>query len=156
MRYPRSILRAIRQLASDQSGVAMIETALVAPILAMFALGTFDVSGMIARQHELQAGATDVEGIVLAVSGGTATDTSTIKSVLASSLSLPSNNITVTKMYRCGTDATLVDATSKCTSQTNISTYVKVDLTDTYTPTWSKFGVGKALTFNITRTVQVS
>ena len=53
-------------------------------------------------------------------------------------------------------DATLVDATSKCTSQTNISTYVKVDLTDTYTPTWSKFGVGKPLTFNITRTVQVS
>ena len=79
-------LRWLAALAVDQRGTTVIETALVAPVLVLMALGSYDISHMVARQHELQSGASDVEGIVLAVASGTSTNVQTIKSVLTSSL----------------------------------------------------------------------
>ena len=35
-------------------------------------------------------------------------------------------------------------------------TYAKVTVTDTYTPLWTTFGIGSAVSFNIERTVQMS
>ena len=112
---------------------------------------------MIARQSELQAGSTDVEGIVLAVAGtSTATNVSTIKSVLMNSLSLSSDKVTVAKMYRCNVQTTLTTTNASCGSTDVLSTYVQVTLTDSYTPMWTQFGLGSTINYSLVRTVQVS
>ena len=143
-------------LGDDTSGSVVIETAIVAPVLVLLSLGTFDVSRMVARQHELQTGATDLEGIVLAVANGAGTNTTTIRSALSTSLNLPLNKVTVVKVYRCGSDASMVSAISACPDPNDISTYVKVTLSDTYAPVWTKFGVGGSLNYNLVRTVQIT
>ena len=144
------------RLRASTHGSVVIETAIVAPVLVMLSLGTFDVSRMVARQHELQTGATDLEGIVLAVAKGNGTNEATIRTALSSSLKLPLNKVTVVKVYRCGSDTSTVAAISACPDPTNTSTYVKVTLSDSYTPIWTKFGVGGPLNYNLVRTVQVS
>lgn len=147
----------IAQLRGDTAGSVVIETAIVAPVLVLLGLGAFDISRMIARQSELQAGSTDVEGIVLAVAGtSNATNVSTIKSVLMNSLSLGSSNVSVAKMYRCTVQTDLVPSASSCGNTDVLSTYVQVTLTDSYTPMWTRFGVGSALNYRLVRTVQVS
>ncbi|MCZ8172222.1 MAG: hypothetical protein O9272_10850, partial [Brevundimonas sp.] len=120
------------------------------------ALGTFDVSRMIARQTDLQAGSTEVQGIVLAVSNGTATDVNTIRSVLMSTLSLPQDKVAVTKVFRCTNSSTLVAAQTSCANNDVVSTYVQVTLTDSYTPIWTQFGVGRTMNYRVQRTVQIS
>ena len=148
-------LRWLAMLVDDERGTTLIETAIVAPVLVTMALGSYDVSHMIARQHELQSGAADVEGIVFAVSTGTATDTVKIKQVLVATLGLTTSQVVVAKVYRCGITTALVTSSSSCASGTKVSTYVKVSLTDSYSPTWTNFGVGAPLNYNVVRTVQV-
>lgn len=145
------------RLAADRAGSVVIETAIVAPVLVLLGLGTYDTSRIIARQSELQAGSTDVEGIVLAVAGtGAGTSTSTIKAVLKNSLSLNDSQVTVVKKYRCNDDSALLSNHDDCDEHDVISTYVQVTLTDTYTPTWTRFGVGAPFNYQLVRTVQVS
>ncbi len=146
----------VRKLAASARGTVVIETAIVAPVLILLSLGTFDVSRMVARQHELQTGATDLEGIVLAVAKGAGTDVTTIRNALSTSLNLPLSKVTVVKVFRCGTTTAMVSATSACSDPDDTSIYVKVTLTDTYTPIWTKFGVGTPMNYNLVRTVQVS
>lgn len=147
----------LAQLRGDTAGSVVIETAIVAPVLVVLGLGAFDISRMIARQSELQAGSTDVEGIVLAVAGtSTTTNVSTIKSVLMNSLSLSANEVTVVKMYRCNVQNNLETTHGDCGETDVLSTYVQVTLTDSYDPMWTRFGVGSALNYRLVRTVQVS
>lgn len=151
----RLLSRFCLRLRGDREGSTVIETAIVAPVLITMALGTFDVSQMFARQHNLQAGAADAESIVLAVSSGNATDISTVKSALVNSLGLPESKVNVEKVYRCNFQTTL-STTNSCSDGQKISTYVRVTFTDTYTPMWTKFRVGNPMAFTVRRTVQVS
>lgn len=146
----------IRNLCASAQGSVVIETAIVAPVLVLLSLGTFDVSRMVARQHELQIGATDLEGIVLAVAKGPGTNVTLIRNALASSLNLPLSKVGVVKIYRCGSSTSMVAASSSCPDPNDTSVYVQVTLTDTYSPLWTQFGVGSALNYNLVRTVQVS
>lgn len=144
------------RLRADQAGAVVVETAIVAPVLVLLSLGTFDVSRMVAKHQELQTGATDLEGIVLAVSNGTATDTTTIKLALVNSLGLSATKVAVAKVYRCGTESQFVMLPTSCSDPALVSTYVIVRLTDTYTPVWTSFGVGGPINYNIVRSVEVS
>lgn len=140
----------------DARGSTVIETALVAPVLALLALGGYDVSRMVSRQHELAGGAVEMQTIVLAAASGTATDTATIKTALVNTMNLDPSKVTITKVYRCNTSTTLVSSSGSCGASDKVSTYVKVTLTDTYTPTWTKYGVGGPFNYSVTRMVQVS
>lgn len=152
----RALSPSLRRLLGCETGSVVVETAIVAPVLVILGLGAYDTSRIIARHADLQAGSTDVEGIILAVASGSATNVQTIKGVLQNSLNLPSNKVTVTKVYRCTVDDDLVNSASDCESNDVVSTYVQVTLTDTYTPMWTKFGIGSAMNYSLTRTVQVS
>ena len=156
MRKLVSLVGRLWTLPRDDRGVTVIETAIIAPVLICLALGGFDVSSMVARQHELQNGAGDAEQIVLAAASGTATDTTTIKSVLANTLGIPNDaaHIAVDKLYRCGTATTLVSAV--CSSGSYESTYIQVTFHDTYTPLWAQFGIGSPVNYTVQRLVQVS
>jgi Flp pilus assembly protein TadG len=152
----RALFAHLMRLPRDKRGTTVIEVAILAPVLILMALGGFDVSRMGARQHELQSGAGEAEQIVLAAASGTATDTDTIKSVLANTLNIPNDasHITVTKLFRCGTTSTL--QSSVCGAGTYESTYLQVTFNDTYNPLWAQFGIGGPVSYQVQRLVQIS
>ena len=155
MRQRGPLFPRLKRLPRDKRGTTVIEVAILAPVLIIMALGGFDVSRMVARQHELQSGAGDAEQIVLAAASGTSTDVNTIKSVLANTLGIPNDasHITVTKLYRCGT--TTMQSTV-CSSGAYESTYLQVTFNDSYTPLWSQFGIGGPVSYQVQRLVQIS
>jgi Flp pilus assembly protein TadG len=136
-------------------GTMAIETALIAPLLATLALGSFDVSMMVAREQQLQSAANEATEIVLAAAGGSGVSSTDLEQILESSLNLGSNQVQLTPLYRCGTGATS-SAAPTCTGGNQLYSYIKLTLTGTYTPVWTSFGVGQPVDFNIVRTVQVS
>ncbi|WP_333605456.1 TadE/TadG family type IV pilus assembly protein [Novosphingobium sp.] len=145
-----------RRLAADNRGAALIEAAVIAPVLVLLAIGGFEVSRMVSRQSELQSGASDAEAIALAANAGAATDTTTLKSILMSKLSLSSDQVDVTKRYRCDAATTLVNSADSCSGGAVVSTYVEIQLRDTFTPIWSRIGVAGTLNYNVDRLVQLS
>ena len=145
-----------RFLLSDQQGSMMIETAIVAPVLVMMGLGTFEVSSIVSRQHELQTAASEGEIIALAAAQGATTDISTVKDILKASIGLTDDQITVSRFYRCNATETTVTSADSCNEDDIVSSYIKLDLTDSYTPVWTEFGVGSAIDLDVERTVQLS
>lgn len=133
-----------------------IETAVVAPIVILLALGSADMSKIVSRQQELQSAMGQVEGIALASNSGATTDTVALKTMLMQSLSLPSSGVTVDKLYRCNANTTLVTAATSCSSSDVVSTYIKVTLSDSYTPIWQRVSKIGTWNFNVQRTVQLS
>ncbi|MBV1916455.1 MAG: pilus assembly protein [Sphingomonadaceae bacterium] len=164
------IFRCLSRLGRDSNGSMVIETALVTPVLILMSLGGFEVSHMISRQHELQGGISEATAISLAANLGAETDVTELATLLRSSLDLTDGQVVVQKVFRCDASTNFVELSSECenfygSSTDNsgggndadtISSYVKLQLTDTYTPVWSKFGVGGAVTYKVERMVQLS
>ena len=148
--------RALSRVLRHERGAVLIEAAFVAPILALLGLGAFQTSQAVARQHELQTGADDAASMALAGWNDESTQVTALKSVLKSTLNLTDAQVTITHKYRCGTTAAYVDAKTSCAVNEIITTYLRIALTDTYTPAWSKFGFGSPLNYNVTRTVVLS
>lgn len=147
--------RALRHLRQDRHGTMAIETALVAPLLALMALGSFEVGMLVSRQQELQSSASEAEGIVLAAAGGTGAPSDKIKQVLQDSLGLSAEQVTLEQRFRCNATSTLTTDASTCDSDQPIYQYVRLTVTDTYTPIWTDFGVGSPITYHVERTIQV-
>ena len=151
------MLRALAKpfrLAADERGSMAIETAFVAPVLLILALGGFEVSQMVARQTELQSAAAEAAAVVRAVAPETAAARTTVRDILATSTGVAKEKVTVSEVYRCGT------ATSYSTMQNGCGAiaeykFIKVDIRDSYAPVWTKWGVGSGFDYNVSRTVQI-
>ena len=149
---------SLRRIAGDHAGSMAIETALVAPVLVMMSVGSFEVSRMVSRQQELQNGVEEAQAIALAANMGAETNTQQLATILKDSLSLTTSQVTVTKMYRCNHSTTVsTTVPSGCDDDSDkLSTYVKIQLHDTFTPIWSKIGVKRAVNYNVTRMVELT
>lgn len=143
------------RLASDNRGAMLIETAIVAPVLILLALGSYDVGRLVTRQLELQSGVAEAESIVLAAGAGAVTNTTELASELKSSLSLADDEVKIDMRYRCGANPTLVESAEDCNASDVVSRFVKISLQDKYVPLWTKFGVSKTFDYNVVRTVQL-
>lgn len=145
----------LSRIAADRSGSTVIETALVLPPLLVMAMGTFEVSRMVARQNELQKAANEASDAVLAYNPQTDAAKTALQQVIMTSTGLSADKVTVTNVYRCGTDASFVTLYSSCSGTYSI--FVKVTISDSYTPAWtSVLKMGSPITYNVTRQVQVS
>lgn len=146
-------------LPRDARGTITIETAIVAPVLVLMGLGCFDVSQMVSRQSDLQSAAAEAEAIVQASVPTDAAARTRVQEVLAASIdpddSNPNDSETVTEIYRCGTGAYVAEQPT-CGTGEKMSTYIKIVLTNSYTPTWTSFGVGGTIDYNVVRMVQIS
>ncbi len=149
---PHSMLA---RLARCARGAMAIETAIVAPVLLLMSLGTFEVGRMVSRQHELQSGASEAEAIALAANMGAASDIGTVKDILETSLGLDDDQVQVEERYRCGASPDLVAAKELCDEDDPVSRYMQISMTDTYEPEWTKLGLGDGFTFNVERLVQL-
>lgn len=146
----------LRRLRRDKRGSFAIETAFVLPMLLMMTIGIFEVSRMVARQHELQTAANESEIIILATNQGAETNISDIRSILRQSLNLAGNNVQLSQSYRCNISTTFVTAISACSETEPVSSYINLNITDTYRPVWTYMGMGRPISFSVQRRVQVS
>lgn len=145
----------LRRLLRSTTGSATIETAIVAPALVAMALGAFDASSMVARQSELQSAAAEAAAIVRAKPPENAAARTVIDNVVTASTGLGASNVVVDEIYRCAT-ATAYSTTGTCAGGEKVWKYVRVTITDTYSPTWTSFGIGSDVAYNVVRTVQIS
>ncbi|GAA4766865.1 hypothetical protein GCM10023306_11020 [Novosphingobium ginsenosidimutans] len=148
-------LHSLRQLARNQRGAVMIETAIVAPVLILMSLGAFQVSEIVARQTELQEAAAQAASIAMAAPPDTADKRAVLKDVIVAQTGLDSSQVTVTQKFRCGTASSFVNSASSCVG-VKVANFVLIQLDDTYNPVWTQFGVGSALLFNVDRYVLVN
>lgn len=135
--------------------MAMVETAAVAPVLALLGIGAFQVSAMVARQGELQGAAAEAEGIVLAKQPTTQAQLDTIKSVLVASTGLSAADVSVTYQFRCGTATGRTSNQLDCGTGVRAWRYVQIAMTSTYRPLWTELGVGQNIALRVNRTVLV-
>ena len=156
----RSALALLAHLCRDNRGTMVIETAIVTPVLVLMSLGAFQVSSLVARQSELDSAAAEGAAIAIASPPNTTAKLTTLHDVLVTSTGLPTGNVAVEAAYRCGSNAAYLTEAQKaatpCTSGSVISNYVKIYLTDTYTPTWVQYGIASPITFRVTRYVEFS
>ncbi|MDT8279340.1 MAG: TadE/TadG family type IV pilus assembly protein [Erythrobacter sp.] len=145
-----------QRIASDRRGSFAIETAFVAPVLILMTLGIAETGTIVARQHELQSVANEAEIIILATNQGATTDVETIKQIVQESVNLSADDVTLTQLFRCNMDETLVANAALCDSDDIVSSYILVAISEDYSPTWTYMGVGSPITFSVERRVQVS
>ena len=151
------MLRALAKpfrLAADERGSMAIETAFVAPVLLILALGGFEVSQMVARQTELQSAAAEAAAVVRAVAPETAAARTTVRDILATSTGVAKEKVTVSEVYRCGTATSYSTVQNGCGAIAEYK-FIKVDIRDSYAPVWTKWGVGSGFDYNVSRTVQI-
>lgn len=147
--------RALLSVLRDRRGTMAIETAVVAPMLIVMALGTFEVGSMVSRQQELQSAASEAEAIILAAAAGTGTESDDIEAVIEDSLGLDTDQVTLEQRFRCNDATSLsLDATG-CDEDEPVFQYVLLEITDQYVPMYSSFGVGSTINYNVERTIQV-
>lgn len=151
----RSFLSRLRR---DRDGMMAVETAIVATTVALLSLGAFQVSSFVARQNEMQGAVADAAAIALAAKPDSTQKLATIKSIIMTSTGLPAEKVSVTYLYGCGnTTNTSVDP-EFCNNHDEERrwTYVRIVLTDTYSPMWSKMGLGSGVALRVDRLVQIS
>ena len=146
----------LKRLLGDTRGAMAVETAIIVPILVTLSLSSFDVSRMIARQNELQSAADEAAQIGVAAKPDTQAKINAIKDVIQTSTGLGSSAISMSTVYRCQTGGAYVNNTNDCSSGTVAWKYLQINIVDQYTPVWTKFGISKPLTFNVTRNVLVA
>ena len=147
--------RSLFRLGRDQRGTMAIETAIVAPVLVLMALGTFEIGSMVSRQQEIQSAASEAETIILAAAMGTGTDSNDIEDVIETSLGLSEDQVTLEQRFRCNDAAQLILDAVGCDPNKPVFQYVLLEIKDTYVPVYSSFGVGSKLDYSIERTIQV-
>lgn len=143
----------IKQLNDDNRGAMLIETAIVAPVLILLALGAYQVSGVVARQTDLQNAAAEAAAIALAAAPDTVAKRTTVEQVIEASTGLAPDKVMVSAAYRCDDSSLYVSTPESCSSAKVVSSFVKITLTDTYDPAWTQFGVGSPIQYNVTRYV---
>ncbi len=144
------------RIAGDATGSMTIEMAAVAPVLVLMSIGTFEVSTMVSRQQELQSAASEGETIALAAAASEETTSiGTVEDIIETSMRLRDNQVTVTTQFRCNDDATLVSSETACSEDDVVTSYLKLELSDTYTPIWTQFGIGRSFNYNVERMVQL-
>lgn len=151
-----ALRRRLGHLTHSGDGSVVIEFALLAPLLALFGLGTVDLTRMVARRTALQSALSESTQIVLAASPDNDAKLVALKSVLATTTGVPSANIAITTVYRCGVDTTYVSLPGYCSVTGEVGKYLQIRITDTFTPIWTQFGVGGPITSSMQRTIQLS
>jgi Flp pilus assembly protein TadG len=146
----------LSKLQRDSRGAVVIETAIVAPVLVMLALGAFETSRIVSRQMEIQSAVAEAAQIAIAAKPDTSAERTTLKNIIRASASLDDAEVTITNVYRCGSTATTVTTAASCAGSDVITTYLNIAVTDIYTPLWTTFGIGSPFNYNISRRVIVA
>jgi Flp pilus assembly protein TadG len=139
------MIRRLKQLARDDSGAAVIELALAAPILAAMVIGVSDISTAYGKKLELeQAAQRAIEKV--AQTTGEATPEETIKKEAVCQFNgtnsdgtcktAPLTTANVAVQYSLTCDGTVTAYTSDCTGTQVEVRYITATVTYNYAPTF--------------------
>ena len=121
-----------RNLAGDDRGAAVIELALIAPMLALLTIGIVDVSQAFGRKLALeQAAQRAVEKVMQTT--GTTTPEGTIKAEAATQAGVSEDDVTVTYTLECNGVA-VADFDTECDPAQKEARYLTVTVIGSYTP----------------------
>ena len=124
------MLKLLRTLTRDTRGAAIVEMAMVAPVLATMIIGVVDLSNAFGRKLKLeQAAQRGIEKIM----NTSANDTveATLQSEAATQAGVPLSNVTVTYRLECNGAVT---GGGSCPAGQTSSQWISVDVVDKYTP----------------------
>lgn len=129
----------LANILRDQRGVAVIELALIAPVLATLIVGVVDVTTAFNRKLELEQG---VQRAIERVMQTTVEETveNNIKQEVAAATGIPQSNVIVTYTLTCNGIAKLYD--DDCTSGQAEVRYLSVRASDTFTPMFPIASIG--------------
>ena len=146
----------LRPLSRDNSGSVVVETAIVLPVLVMMALGGYEASHIISRESELQSAVAEGAAIVLATIPEDQAELDAIEAIIETSTGLPEGKVRLQIRYRCNASTDLHLTINECATGAVISEFIHLNVWDTYTPIWTKFGVGGPVEYDIRRRIQIS
>ena len=155
------------RITRDDRGSMAIETAFVAPVLLLLALGGFEVSQMVSRQTELQSAAAEAAAVVRAAAPENQAERNTVRDIVATSLcgnrtrsvvegaaTCGTVSVSVAPVYRCGTNTAYTATAGACGSAPEYA-FIQVDIADSYVPIWANYGIGSGFDYFVSRTVQI-
>jgi Flp pilus assembly protein TadG len=145
---------SLRAFWRSSDGAAAVEAAFIVPLLVTLALGSFDVSAVIARRSELLGAMSEASSVALASEPTSASRRETLSQIIQASTDLTAEQVEITAAYRCGSDEEYLTSPATCGAD-RVSLYVKIVLSDTYTPLWNDFGVGSPIESEVTRHVMI-
>ena len=152
----RSFSTIARKFYHNVAGSMAIETAFVLPTLVVLSLGTFEAGMLVSREYELQSVAAEAEIIAIAAASGASTDNDKVKDILKASVGLDEDQITLERLYRCNDNESTVSSIDSCMEDDVVTSYIRLNVTDSYTPVWTEFGIGETVDFEVERTVLLS
>jgi len=147
MRWP------LRTLARDSRGAAIVELAMIAPVLATMIIGVVDLSNAFGRKLKLEQAA---QRAIEKIMNTSANDTveATLQNEAATQAGVPLSNVTVT--YRLECNGSVSSAVDCPTGQTE-SQWISVLVTDKYKPLFPMHlsGINADGTYHISATAGV-
>lgn len=124
----------LRRLYRDTDGVAVLELALAAPILALMVVGVADLSNAYSRKLALeQAAQRSIEKIMQTTATSTPDNTVKNEAVAQAGGGLTPDDVTVTYELYCDL-VKQADYDADCTSGQSEARYLNVRVTDEYHP----------------------
>jgi uncharacterized membrane protein len=143
------------KVRSDEHGAVLIETAIIAPVLLIMSIGAYDVSRGVARQTELQEVTAEFAAIAMARETVGQAELDQMKDIAVASAGIDEDAITISENVKCGTAPDLQIPTYDCPGDEEQSRILTISINDTYTPSWTSFGVGQPINLSVTRSVQI-
>jgi Flp pilus assembly protein TadG len=128
------LVHRLRRLREDNSGVAVLELALAAPILALMMIGVADLSNAYSRKLQLeQAAQRSIEKIMQTTAETTPDATLQAEAVAQAGMGLTTSDVTVTYSLYCDM-VKAASADGNCDPGKKESRYIEVTVVDDYTP----------------------
>ena len=146
-----TILRHFRKKACDESGNAIVEFALIAPVLMIMILGLVDAGRAIGANSRLGTGVT--AALRYALSDPYATDAIATAALAGSRYADGEASVTVSRIYECP-DGTVISASDTCAAGFK-RIFVQVDMTRTQATVFAYPIIGDEITVSRTGSLQV-
>jgi len=126
------MMNTFSRLRSDTRGVAVIELALIAPVLAIMVVGIIDMSNGINRKLQLEQAAQRSLEMILQTTGNDTAEAA-ITAQVVQQAGVDAEDVVVERRLEC--DGTVVaDVTAQCPPPQTEARYITVTVTDTYAP----------------------
>lgn len=147
------MIRRLNQLGRDKRGAAIVELAVVAPMIALLTVGIVDLSNGFSRKLKIeQAAQRSIEKIM----NTSASDTieATLAAEAAAQGDVPLDQVQVS--YRLECDGTKTDA-AECPEEQESTQWVSVTVTDAYEPMFARYfsGINGDGTYHLSATAGV-
>jgi len=122
-----------RAMGAATDGVALVETAMVAPFLAIVTMGIIDLARYGATRLQVQQAVN--RGLEMSMMGGPSLSATDIRDQAAAQAGVPTGQVTVTQTLECSGTATSWSAS--CTSGQETARYTQIQLSTNFKPSFA-------------------